>query len=126
MVYYWVKNGEMGENFRRKDMVFECFHNFLAFSQWGNTLYNIMARLESTNGDATVRSWFEKTMKKDPDDNPCLHRLTASLRDGVVPHYIAQRRKCFNTYCHATTFWHRASWLQHYGYASLWNQQGST
>jgi hypothetical protein len=50
MVYYWVKNGELGENFRRKDMVFECFHNFLAFSQWGNTLYNIMAR-HTRNGE---------------------------------------------------------------------------
>ena len=26
-VYYWLKNGELGENFRRKDIVFECFHN---------------------------------------------------------------------------------------------------
>ena len=38
-VYYWLKNGRAGENFRRKDIVFECFHNFLAFSQWGNTIY---------------------------------------------------------------------------------------
>jgi hypothetical protein len=30
-VYYWLKNGGMRENFRRKDIVFECFHNFLAF-----------------------------------------------------------------------------------------------
>ena len=45
LVYYWIKNGELGENFRRKDIVFECFHNFLAFSQWGTTLYNMMARL---------------------------------------------------------------------------------
>jgi cytochrome P450 len=69
MVYYWIKNGELGENFRRKDMVFECFHNFLAFSQWGNTLYNIMARLEPTNGDPAVRSWFEKTMNDGPDES---------------------------------------------------------
>jgi hypothetical protein len=68
MVYYWIKNGELGENFTRKDMVFECFHNFLAFSQWGNTLYNIMSRLETTNGDPAVRSWFEKTMKDSPDE----------------------------------------------------------
>ena len=61
MVYYWIKNGELGDNFRRKDMVFECFHNFLAFSQWGNTLYNVMARLEPTKGDPAVRSWFEKS-----------------------------------------------------------------
>jgi hypothetical protein len=68
MVYYWIKNGGLGENFRRKDMVFECFHNFLAFSQWGNTLYDNMARLEATKGDPAVRSWFEKTMKDDPDE----------------------------------------------------------
>ena len=69
MVYYWIKNGELGQNFRRKDIVFECFHNFLAFSQWGNSLYNIMARLEeTTKGDPPVRSWFEKTMKSGPDE----------------------------------------------------------
>jgi len=77
LVYYWIKNGALGENFRRKDMVFECFHNFLAFSQWGNTLYNMMARLEATNGDPAVRSWFEKTMKSGPDetDNSAFSRL---------------------------------------------------
>jgi hypothetical protein len=68
LAYYWIKNGELGENFRRKDLVFECFHNFLAFSQWGNTLYNIMDRLEATNGDPAVRSWFEKTMKNGSDE----------------------------------------------------------
>src|SRR5260370_6447476 len=58
-------------------MVFECFHNFLAFSQWGNTLYNIMARLEATNGDPAVRSWVERTMKSGPDetDNSAFSRL---------------------------------------------------
>ena len=66
-VYYWLKNG--GErDFRRKDIVFECFHNFLAFSQWGNTLYNIMARLAAGHGDPGVRSWFERTMADGPDE----------------------------------------------------------
>src|SRR5215471_14050248 len=69
LVYYWIKNGMLGENFRRKDMVFECFHNFLAFSQWGNTLYHMMARLEATHGDPAARSWFEKTMKDGPDES---------------------------------------------------------
>jgi cytochrome P450 len=69
MVYYWIKNGEMAENFRRKDIVFECFHNFLAFSQWGNTIYNVMARLDATEGDSAIRSWFEKTMKDSPDES---------------------------------------------------------
>ena len=68
LVYYWAKNGEFGEHFRRKDIVFECFHNFLAFSQWGNMLYNIMARLDKENGDQTICAWFEKTMKSGPDE----------------------------------------------------------
>jgi hypothetical protein len=67
-VYYWIKNGEFGDNFRRKDIVFECFHNFLAFSQWGNMLYNVMARLEPSSGDPAVRSWFARTMEDNPDE----------------------------------------------------------
>ena len=67
LVYYWVKNGKLGKHFRRKDIVFECFHNFLALSQWGNTLYNIMLCLQATNGNPAVCSWFEKTMTADPN-----------------------------------------------------------
>jgi hypothetical protein len=68
-VYYWLKNGELGKNFRRIDIVFECFHNFLAFSQWGNTVYNVAAKLDPVHGDATVRAWFEKTMRHEPDQS---------------------------------------------------------
>jgi hypothetical protein len=66
-VHYWLKNGGLGENFRRIDLVFECFHNFLAFSQWGNMVYNVAAKLEPAHGDPNVQSWFEKTMKNGPD-----------------------------------------------------------
>jgi len=66
-VYYWLKNGGLGENFRRMDIVFECFHNFLAFSQWGNSVYNVAAKLEPTHGDPKVRSWFVRTMENSPD-----------------------------------------------------------
>jgi hypothetical protein len=66
-VYYWLKNGELGENFRRIDLVFECFHNFLALSQWGNMVYNVAAKLEPIHGDPSVRTWFERTMKGEPD-----------------------------------------------------------
>jgi cytochrome P450 len=66
-VHYWLVNGEGGEHFRRRDIVFECFHNFLAFSQWGNTLYNIMQRLDAQNGDPEVRDWFRRTMEGAPD-----------------------------------------------------------
>ena len=67
LVYYWLKNGQLGEVFPRVDILFECFHNFLAFSQWGNMVYHVGAALEPTRGDAKVREWFEKTMKNEPD-----------------------------------------------------------
>jgi cytochrome P450 len=66
-VHYWVVNGNLSEDFRRKDIVFECFHNFLAFSQWGNTLYNLMGELDRHQGDPEVRDWFRRTMEGDPD-----------------------------------------------------------
>jgi cytochrome P450 len=67
-VHYWLENGGGGEHFRRKDIVFECFHNFLAFSQWGNTVYNIMALLAPGHGDPQVRSRFAQTMADGPDE----------------------------------------------------------
>jgi len=30
--WYWIENAGDGENFAHKDVVFECFHNFVAFS----------------------------------------------------------------------------------------------
>ena len=65
--WYWLKNGEESEYFNHKDVVFECFHNFVAFSQWGNTLYNIMAKLGRDSGDAQAKDWFTKTMAGGPD-----------------------------------------------------------
>ena len=91
-VYYWLKNAGQGENFRRKDIVFECFHNFLAFSQWGNTLYRLMALLDAVHGDPIVRSWFERTMANGPDEagRRRLHPAR-SVRDGAVPHHLPER-----------------------------------
>jgi hypothetical protein len=67
-VYYWLKNGNLGENFRRIDIVFECFHNFVALSQWGNVIYNTAKRLVPTEGNAPIRAAFERTMSlADPD-----------------------------------------------------------
>ena len=91
------------ENFRRKDIVFECFHNFLAFSQWGNMLYNVMSRLEPNTGDPAVRSWFARTMKDSPDemDASAFTRLdrfvmelfrTISPNTGSVSALAAQRQ----------------------------------
>ncbi len=67
-VYYWLKNGELGENFRQMDIIFECFHNFVALSQWGNVIYNTAKRLQDTPENAPIRAAFEKTMSlADPD-----------------------------------------------------------
>jgi len=66
-VYYWLKNAGDGENFRRKDIVFECFHNFVALGQWGVTIYRVMSLLDADHGDPIVRSWYERTMANTPD-----------------------------------------------------------
>jgi cytochrome P450 len=49
-------------------VAFECFHNFVAFSQWGNTIYNIMLKL-SREGDPDVRAWFRRTMQSNFDQS---------------------------------------------------------
>jgi hypothetical protein len=89
-VYYWLKNGELGEHFRRIDIVFECYHNFLAFSQWGNMIYNVAAKLEPAHGDPDVRTWFERTMQNGPDDPDAngftpLDRLVMELFRVICP-----------------------------------------
>jgi hypothetical protein len=68
MVWYWLKNAGNGEHFGKKDIVFECFHNFVAFSQWGNTIFGIMSRLGEDGGDPEVRDTFQKTMTGDYDN----------------------------------------------------------
>jgi cytochrome P450 len=66
-VFYWLKNGEEGADFRRKDIVFECFHNFVALSQWGNMIYNVMMRLSSNTGNPQIQDSFRRTMESDYD-----------------------------------------------------------
>jgi cytochrome P450 len=66
--WYWIKNAGDGEYFAHKDVVFEVFHNFVALSQWGNTMYNIMLKLAKDSGDPDTRAWFKKTMEGSPDD----------------------------------------------------------
>ena len=67
IAWYWLKNAGNGEHFSRKDIVFEVFHNFVALSQWGNTIFGIMSRLSEHGGDAEVRASFVKTMSGDYD-----------------------------------------------------------
>jgi hypothetical protein len=62
IAHYWLKNAGDGKYFAKKDVVFECFHNFVALSQWGNSIFGIMTRLNQDGGDPAVRAAFEKTM----------------------------------------------------------------
>jgi cytochrome P450 len=62
MAWYWLKNAGDGSHFAKRDVVFECFHNFVAFSQWGNTIFGIMSRLAEDGGDPAVRAAYQKTM----------------------------------------------------------------
>jgi hypothetical protein len=94
--HYWIKNGGEGENFAHKDVVFEVFHNFVALSQWGNTMYNIMLKLARDAGDPDARTWFKKTMEGNPDDaggNPFtpLERFVMELFRVITP----KRRQYF-------------------------------
>ncbi len=67
IAWYWLKNAGNGEHFSPKDIVFEVFHNFVALSQWGNTIFGIMSRLTKHGGDAEVQASFVKTMSGDYD-----------------------------------------------------------
>ncbi len=68
IAYYWLKNAGDGRHFAKKDVVFECFHNFVALSQWGNSIFGVMSRLNENGGDAAVRAAFAKTMSGDFDN----------------------------------------------------------
>jgi cytochrome P450 len=79
MVWYWLKNAGNGEHFSKKDIVFECFHNFVAFSQWGNTIFGIMSLLSEDGGDPDVRAAFRKTMSGDYDNANGAHYTPIEL-----------------------------------------------
>jgi cytochrome P450 len=88
--YYWMKNGGNGDDFKLKDVVFECFHNFVAFSQWGNTMYNIMLKLGKNTGDPDARAWFKRTMEssfdqKDGNAFTPLERFVMELFRTITP-----------------------------------------
>jgi cytochrome P450 len=88
--WYWLVNGEESEHFNHEDVVFECFHNFVAFSQWGNTLYNVMARLGRDTGDAQTKDWLTKTMAADGQNPvgstfPPLERFVMELFRTISP-----------------------------------------
>jgi hypothetical protein len=87
--YYWLKNSVGSEFFQHQDVVFECFHNFVAFSQWGNSLYNVMKKLGRDTGDVQVKDSFIKTMsgnfESDGSTFPPLERLVMELFRTISP-----------------------------------------
>jgi len=52
IAWYWLKNAGDGRHFAKRDVVFECFHNFVALSQWGNSIFGTMSRLSE---DGAIR-----------------------------------------------------------------------
>jgi hypothetical protein len=68
IAWYWLRNAGDGRHFAKKDVVFECFHNFVALSQWGNSIFGIMSRLSEDGGDPAVQASFQKTMSEDFDN----------------------------------------------------------
>jgi cytochrome P450 len=87
-VYYWLKNAGDGQHFSRKDIVFEAFHNFVALSQWGNTMFGITQRLRSDAGDHDVRAALASAMS-DPSAGgtpfPPLERFVMELFRTISP-----------------------------------------
>ena len=66
-VYYWLQNAAGNEQyFSQQDITFECFHNFVALSQWAHTLYGIISYL-GEDGNTEVRSSFAKIMSGEFD-----------------------------------------------------------
>ncbi len=66
--FWWMRNSGGGEYLTRQDAVVEVLHDFMAISQWGNMIYEIMRRLGAASGDPEIRAWFKKTMESDSDD----------------------------------------------------------
>jgi hypothetical protein len=86
--YYWMKNGEGADHFRRKDIVSECVHDLFAFNQWGTTIYNVMRKLSTNAGDPASKTWFRKTMQgEQTDDGPFtpLARFVMELFRTIMP-----------------------------------------
>ena len=93
MAYYWMKNAGDGSHFSKKDVVFECSHNFVALSQWGNTIFGIMSRLSEDGGDPAVRTSFQKTMSGNFDNaNGAPFPPLELFCYGIVPPDLAEWR----------------------------------
>lgn len=99
IVYHWLRNirndsGNRPPDFvpSKDDIAFECFHNFVAFNQWGNTIYNIMDRLRPDGDHPEVREAFRALAAADDcdkkgDDDPFtpLDRFVMELFRTILP-----------------------------------------
>ena len=103
IAWYWLKNAGDGAHFSKKDVVFECFHNFVAFSQWGNTIFGIMSRLSQDGGDAESP---RRVRKDDVGESGCRERralhAARDVRHGAVPHNLTERWQHLRDVRHAT------------------------
>ncbi len=65
LVHHWLHNSALGTdpNFRSIDIMFECFHDFVALSQWGNMIYNTIKLLNVDDGSAEIRAAFTTAMQ---------------------------------------------------------------
>ena len=63
LVYYWLENNVDGL-FKPEDIVFEVFHNFLAFSQWGNMLHSIVELFAADGGNPDVKKWLDDRLNE--------------------------------------------------------------
>ena len=99
IAYYWLKNAGDGQYFSKKDVVFECFHNFVALSQWGNSIFGIMSRLQESGGDPAVRAAFENDHGREfrRGERRALYAAGAS-GDGALPYHLSERRQRFEDY----------------------------
>ncbi|MCY7298645.1 MAG: cytochrome P450 [Ilumatobacteraceae bacterium] len=77
LVHYWLQNSALGTdpNFRTADIMFECFHDFVALSQWGNTIYNTIKLLNVDDGSANVRAAFRAAMQSTSSDTVAFDSL---------------------------------------------------
>jgi hypothetical protein len=68
--FWWMKNSGAGEDLTREDAVVEVLHDFMAISQWGNMLYEIMLRLAAGGSRSEIHVWLKKTMEGGSADGP--------------------------------------------------------
>ena len=100
IAYYWLKNAGDGKSFAKKDVVFECFHNFVAFSQWGNSIFgviNAQRKWRRLDGARGVSKDDERELRQ--RQRSALYAARAS-GDGALSHDLAERRQHFRDHRH--------------------------